>query len=129
MGRSLPELESNRLFDEAAADRDAGVLEESDSRLTRGRIFAIGANIGFVVGGLLGALATYNFIKDPIPASTREKRSPVEFDDPYAKKTAKREAQTQRRRVAAERARRRSSFAVGPTFGTNGAGLVLGGSF
>ncbi|MDF3066537.1 MAG: TonB-dependent receptor [Polyangiaceae bacterium] len=74
--------ESNKLHDQLEADRAAGRLEEGDSRATRGRWYAVGANGGFAVGGVLGVLATYNFVKDPLPESSIRTDKPVEFDDP-----------------------------------------------
>src|SRR5690606_12528799 len=74
--------ESNKLYDDLEADRKAGVLEEGDERITRGRIFAISADAGFVVGGVLGVLSVYNFIKDPLPDSDVKQGKPVEFRDP-----------------------------------------------
>lgn len=74
--------ESNKLHDQLEADRASGRLEEGDSRATRGRWYAVGANGGFAVGGVLGILATYNFIKDPLPESSIRTDKPVEFDDP-----------------------------------------------
>ena len=62
-------LQSNSLHDELEADRQAGTLEREDERINRGRLFAIGANVGFAIGGVLAGLATYNFIKDPLPES------------------------------------------------------------
>lgn len=75
-------LESDKLYDQAKADREAGVLQEDDSRITRGRIYAIGADCAFVAGGVLAGLATYNFIHDPMPESSVKTDKPVEFDDP-----------------------------------------------
>jgi hypothetical protein len=74
--------ESNKLHDQLQEDRDNGRLEAGDSRATRGRWYAIGANGGFAVGGVLGVLATYNFVKDPLPESSIRTDKPVEFDDP-----------------------------------------------
>ena len=74
--------ESNKLYDQLKADDQTGRLEESDSRVTKGRWFAIGADGGFAIGGVLGILATYNFIKDPLPESSIRTEKPVEFDDP-----------------------------------------------
>jgi hypothetical protein len=74
--------ESNRLHDQLQADRSAGVLEQTDSRATRGKWFAVGADIGFVAAGALGGLATYNFIRDPLPESTISTDKLLEFDDP-----------------------------------------------
>lgn len=74
--------ESNKIYDQLQADGQSGRLEASDSRVTKGRWFAIGADSGFAVGGVLGVLATYNFIKDPLPESSIRADKPVEFDDP-----------------------------------------------
>lgn len=127
--------ESDNLHDELEADRKAGVLEQDDSRKTRGQIFAIGANAGFAVGGVLAVLATYNFIKDPLPESVTQVDEPVEFEDPKKKRPT---AGLGPRRVAERkppayrarsRARRRPVLSVGPSIGTNVGGLVIGGSF
>jgi hypothetical protein len=74
--------ESNKIHDQLQQDRDEGRLEEGDSRANKGRWYAIGADGGFVVGGVLGVLATYNFIKDPLPESSIRSDKPVEFEDP-----------------------------------------------
>jgi hypothetical protein len=74
--------ESNKIYDQLEEDRKAGRVEGSDSRATKGRWYAIGADGGFVVGGVLGALATYNFIKDPLPESSIRTEKPIEFEDP-----------------------------------------------
>ncbi|HKY40524.1 MAG TPA: PEGA domain-containing protein [Polyangiaceae bacterium] len=73
--------ESNKIHDQLRADRDAGRLDDSDSRVVKGRWFAVGADGGFAVGGVLGILATYNFIKDPLPESSIRSDKPVEFED------------------------------------------------
>lgn len=74
--------ESNKIYDQLEADRRAGRLEEGDSRANKGRWFAVGADGGFAVGGVLGILATYNFIKDPLPESSMKADKLVEFEDP-----------------------------------------------
>ncbi|MES1185968.1 MAG: PEGA domain-containing protein [Myxococcales bacterium] len=74
--------ESNKIYDQLKADGQSGRLEAGDSRVNKGRWFAIGADGGFAVGGVLGVLATYNFIKDPLPESSLRTDKPVEFDDP-----------------------------------------------
>ena len=78
--------ESNRLYDDLKSDRKKGVLDQEDSRITRGRWFAVGADAGFAIGGVLGALAAYNFIKDPLPESSIQLRRPLEFDDPTSRR-------------------------------------------
>jgi hypothetical protein len=75
--------ESNKLYDQLKEDKAAGRLQGSDdSRVTKGRWYSIGADGGFAVGGVLGVLATYNFIKDPLPESSMRADKLVEFDDP-----------------------------------------------
>ncbi len=127
-------VESNRLYDAVQADRKAGVLEESDSRITRGRWYSIGADAGFVLGGALGVLATYNFIKDPLPDSSIKKGKPAEFPDPKKARPSALVPGRRARRFA--RGRHPSpprqpapSFTVGPMLGRRGVGFGLGGRF
>jgi tetratricopeptide (TPR) repeat protein len=72
--------ESDRLHDELEADRRAGVLADDDERATRGKWFAVGADAGFVLSGVLAGLATYNFLKDPLPESSILLERRTEFD-------------------------------------------------
>ncbi|MBX3184165.1 MAG: PEGA domain-containing protein [Polyangiaceae bacterium] len=125
--------ESDRLHDELVADREAGVLEEGDERITRGQIFAIGADAGFVVSGVLGVLAVYNFLKDPLPDSSIKQGKPVEFRDPkQARPSARRLLPS---RVAREeRAPKRPSAEAGglyvtPQISGQSGWLLFGGSF
>jgi len=121
--------ESNRLYDQLKADRDNGSLESSDSRATRGKWFAVGADAGFVVAGALGGLATYNFIKDPLPESSVKSGKLLEFEDPLKARPI---ARLEPRRPAL-----RSLAAVphGPRFeftpnaSSTGGGLFFGGKF
>ncbi|HEY3497330.1 MAG TPA: PEGA domain-containing protein [Polyangiaceae bacterium] len=73
---------SNQLYEDLEADRKAGTLEKDDSRATAGTWLAVGSNVGFAGGAVLLGLATYNFIKDPLPESSTQIDAPVEFDDP-----------------------------------------------
>lgn len=75
-------VESNRLYSELEEDRDAGVLDESDPRLLRGKAFAIGADVGLLAGGVLGVLAAYNFIRGPVGESRVRIDAPVDFGAP-----------------------------------------------
>jgi len=124
-------VESDRLHSELSDDRNAGVLEQEDSRLLRGQIYSIGADVGFVVGGVLGLLATYNFVRDPLPDSAATKDAPVEFDAPRSGPKAA--AQQQLRRQAFMRQNRRpraqARIGVSPLVGEAGGGVALGGRF
>lgn len=132
--------ESNEIYDQLEADRKAGRLESGDSRAVKGRWFAVGANGGFAVGGVLGLLATYNFIKDPLPESSIRTDKPVEFDDPrkiqnVARRRDSKESQLASRAVNREPAARlKAGEAPAPRVRLGAAlpeapGLVIGGAF
>ncbi len=74
-------VESNRLYGQLEDERRAGNLDASDPRATRGFWYAMGADAGFVIGGVFGLLATYNFIKDPYPDSSLRKGTKREYDE------------------------------------------------
>jgi len=73
---------SNHLYDTLADERRRGTFEPSDPRGEQGKLWAIGANLGFVVGGVLEGLAVYNFVRDPYPESSSRIGQPVEFAEP-----------------------------------------------
>ena len=60
---------SQNLADDLEADRNAGRLASDDPRLFRGQLFSIIADGGFVLGGILGLLSVYYFLRDPLPDS------------------------------------------------------------
>lgn len=119
--------ESNRLHDDLEADRKKGVLDQEDSRITRGRWFAVGADAGFAIGGVLGALATYNFIKDPLPESSVQLRRPLEFDDPTSRPVARLLRPPPQQRHAHER--RGPNLELKPSVGASSSGFSIGGTF
>jgi tetratricopeptide (TPR) repeat protein len=99
--------ESDRLHDELEADRRTGVLADDDERATRGKWFAVGADAGFVLSGVLAGLATYNFLKDPLPESSILLERRTEFDPSLPQAAGlrrSRRAAVGRPRVVAERA-------------------------
>jgi hypothetical protein len=73
-------VESNHVYDELRADRNSGILLRDDSRATRGKIYAVSADIAFLGSAVLGGLATYNFLKDPLPPSMLITGKLLEFD-------------------------------------------------
>jgi hypothetical protein len=77
-------LESNRLYDELKRDRNHGTLANDDSRVLRGKLFSIGADVAFLGGAIFGGLSTYNFLSDPLPPSRLVLGRAVEFDTPNA---------------------------------------------
>jgi hypothetical protein len=120
--------ESNRSYDQLKKDREIGALESSDSRATRGKWFAVGADAGFVVAGVLGGLATYNFIKDPLPESSVRPGKLLEFDDPLKARPVARN-ELRRRLIDVARAQPGPALQLTPSAASNGGGLFLGGSF
>lgn len=121
-------LESDRLHEDLQRDRRAGALEQSDSRISKGRWFAVGANAGFAIGGLLGVLASYDFIKDPLPESSVRLEAPIEFDDPMkARPTAQGPGSTPGPRRRADRGSEAPDSRI--ELGVGAQGLVVGGTF
>jgi hypothetical protein len=74
-------IESNHRYQGLADDRRRGTLEEGDQRVFEGKLLAGGADVGFLLGGVLGALALYNFVRDPWPESSHKTEAPTEFPD------------------------------------------------
>lgn len=127
--------ESNKLHDQLEEDRAQGRLEESDSRATKGRWYAIGADGGFAIGGVLGILATYNFIKDPLPESSIKTDKVVEFEDPRKSQPVALLSRPRPRDVVAEKKPRETGPVVAPpkvsvgAVAPDAAGLFIGGKF
>ena len=127
--------ESNKVYDQLKADGSSGRLEPSDSRANKGRWFAIGADGGFAVGGVLGILATYNFIKDPLPPSSMRSDKPVEFEDPRkSQPVALAPGGAPRERLAQKPPREPEPVLAPPkvsvgAVGPDAAGLFIGGKF
>ncbi len=124
-------VESENIKDELKADRRAGSLDGSDPRISKGRWFAIGADAGFAAGGLMAALATWNFIKDPLPDSSLTQDEPVEFEDPLAKRpqAADPAPGARRRERPGPSLDPSPTFTVSPATSSDFAGLFIGGTF
>jgi hypothetical protein len=128
-GATFSGLQANKVYAELEKDRKAGVITEDDSRATAGRWLAVGSNVGFLGGTVLVGLATYNFIKDPLPESATQIEKPVEFDDPMkAKPTA---LAPKPKHGPAQRRAARSVPGSGVTVGAapEGLGVGLGARF
>ncbi len=122
--------QSDRLHDELKQDRERGVLDSEDSRVTKGRWFAIGADAAFALGGVLGVLATYNFIKDPIPPSSFEAGKPLEFADPRdARQSSAMGVRMRRSTMATRRREEDTDLSLDAQLGSHGGGLLLKGTF
>ncbi len=80
---------SRNLEDDLARDRAAGILASDDERIRRGRWFAIGADASFGLGGFLGLLSIFYFVRDPLPDSEGRVLEPRDWAfvpvlDPFA---------------------------------------------
>jgi len=118
---------SNHIHDDMQADREAGTLEENDSRKTAGTWLAVGADAAFAGGAVLLGLATYNFIKDPLPPSSTQIDNPGEFDDPLkARPTARAPL---RQRALPERRAQKSPVRLHVGAAPAGTGIGLGATF
>jgi hypothetical protein len=59
----------HKLEDDLKKDRDAGLLTNDDSRVTKGKILYITADVSYLLAAGLAGLATYYFLRDPLPDS------------------------------------------------------------
>lgn len=103
---------SDQIHDDMKADRVAGRMTIDDERAGKGRAYALGANGAFALGGVLALLATWEFIRDPLPPSGAQLEEPRDFGE--------------RRRGAA---RARPSVAFAPLVLDGQRGVAIGGSF
>src|SRR5450432_619771 len=122
-------IESNKLHDQLQADRQSCALESSDSRATEGRWFAIGADAGFAIAGVMGGLASYNFIKDPLPESSVKPGKLLEFDDPLKARPVAGLERPERRTAGLAARQQAPTFSLTPNASSSGGGLFLGGRF
>lgn len=127
-------LESENIKKQLDADQAAGILDPGDPRINQGRWYAIGADAGFAVGGVLAVLSTYNFIRDPLPESSRTLDKPVEFEDVLKQRPTapppppKASAPAAQARVR-EWSDTPSRWIAGPSVTSEGAGFFVGGTF
>ena len=122
-------VESNHSYNELQTDRRNGSLDGSDSRATRGKWFAIGADAGFVVAGVLGGLATYNFIKDPLPESSVSQGKLLEFEDPLQARPVAWRAPRKGLQQDVAAAESGLGLQFTPSASSTGGGLFFGGKF
>jgi hypothetical protein len=62
-------LLGHKLENDLSADRHARTLQTDDDRAKRGKYLYIGSDVGYVIAGGLTGLATYYFLRDPLPDS------------------------------------------------------------
>lgn len=73
------------LQDELNESRSQGLLVQDDQRILRGKILYISADVGYGLGAVLGGLAIYYFLRDPLPDSEAKVLEPRDWTfNPYA---------------------------------------------
>jgi hypothetical protein len=74
----------SQLEDELTKTRDAGLLSEGDPRLLRGKILYITSDVSYGLTALFAGLATYYFLRDPLPDSEGRALEPRDWTfNPY----------------------------------------------
>lgn len=71
---------SNGIKNDLQSAKDAGRLDNEDSRIKKGQYLAIGADVCFGAAALLGAISLYDFLRDPLPDSIGHAEKPRDLD-------------------------------------------------
>ena len=69
----------HNLEEQLSKDAKNNVLSSSDDRLTRGKILYISSDIGYGLAAAFAGLATYYFLRDPLPDSEGKKLEPRDW--------------------------------------------------
>jgi hypothetical protein len=72
---------STTVYDDIEQAANAGRLASDDPRIERGFIWALVADVGFLVGTVTSALTLYYFLRDPLPPSEGRVEAPVDFTE------------------------------------------------
>lgn len=76
------------LEDDLKSDLDAQTLLSDDSRIHRGKVLYIASDVGYGLTAILAGLATYYFLRDPLPDSEGRVLKPRDWTlNPYANPT------------------------------------------
>ncbi|MCP4676746.1 MAG: PEGA domain-containing protein [Deltaproteobacteria bacterium] len=70
-----------KLNNELDSKRRQGRLSDDDPRIMKGFLWALGADLAFGVGTVVGALCIYYFLRDPLPPSEGRVAEPVDFEE------------------------------------------------
>ncbi len=71
---------STTVYDDLEHDAANGRLANDDPRMQRGFIWALVADVGFLVATVTSALTLYYFLRDPLPPSEGRVEEPVDFE-------------------------------------------------
>jgi tetratricopeptide (TPR) repeat protein len=78
-GAIIVGLHASGIDDDLARERDRGTLTSNDPRIFDGFLWSLGADAGFLLGGVIGIFAVYYFLRDPFEDSRAEQRRPVDY--------------------------------------------------
>jgi PEGA domain len=67
------------IADDLAADRASGQLVSDDGRVTTGKALYLGADVGYGLTAAIAGLATYYFLRDPLPDSEGRALAPRDW--------------------------------------------------
>lgn len=107
---------SNDEYDALSRDREQGRLIPDDRRADRGKLYAYGANGGFILGGVLAGVSLYGFLRDPHPDSGARVEEPEDLRaGPPRRKSAHNEG--------------KQNLSLAPVISPQSQGLTLSGAF
>lgn len=69
------------LHNDLDSARNKGRLANDDPRILHGFLWAMGADLAFGVGAIVGSLSIYYFLRDPLPPSEGRLFDPVDFKE------------------------------------------------
>jgi hypothetical protein len=70
---------ANNLERDLNLENGAGTLADNDPRVTQGTVLSIVADAAFAASAVLGAIAIYEFLKDPLDDSSARVREPRDW--------------------------------------------------
>ncbi|MCP4603347.1 MAG: PEGA domain-containing protein [Proteobacteria bacterium] len=117
-----------KLNNDLDALRSKGRLADDDPRIMQGFLWALGADLSFGVGAVVGALCIYYFLRDPLPPSEGKLFDPVDFEE-NPKSLDGKKSEPASAKPAASEARNRPQLIVAPLVSKQAAGLGLAVTF
>jgi len=117
-----------KIDDELESSRNNGRLTNDDPRILRGFLWALGADLAFGVGTIVGSLCIYYFLRDPLPPSEGKLFDPIDFEE-APKKTEKGDSKKGEKPPLAYRESNAPTLLVVPLLSTQTAGLGIAVTF
>ena len=115
-----------KLNNELDSTRRQGRLSDDDPRIMHGFLWALGADLAFGVGTVVGALCIYYFLRDPLPPSEGRVAEPVDFEEnPEGLAGGPSEPGKEQPSSPQTEARRGPKLFVAPLLSTQAAGFGL----